>query len=113
MASALSAILTTSVLAFALPNQVFAQSAHGGPSTPGINFYFGGNVLLVHTASGGSTSSTGQVLVGHEAQAGKVLTGYGAQAGKVVAGQQGPGPTLTSSRIDNDYGVVGKIGILP
>lgn len=49
-----------------------------------------------------TVSSTDQVLAGHEAQAGKALTG-----------QQGAGRTLTSSRIDNDYGVAGKIGILP
>ena len=67
MASAISAIITASVLTFALPNQVFAQ--------------------LVRDPSDTITKGERGLLAGHEAQAGKVLSGEEAEVAKIIPGK--------------------------
>jgi hypothetical protein len=68
MASIIGAIITTSVLAFALPNQVFAQSNTGG----GLGQILGhvpyvGKIL-------GNVTRVGKIL-GHVPYVGKILEG--------------------------------------
>lgn len=61
MASAIAAIITTSILAFALPNQVFAQCPWGPPPT--------GHAWQVPPVPN-TGGQGGKVLAGQEAQAG-------------------------------------------
>ncbi|MFZ0224554.1 MAG: hypothetical protein WAM42_22965 [Candidatus Nitrosopolaris sp.] len=97
MTATIAAIITTSVLAFALPNQVFAQSsmqvgqAQAG-KVPGA----------IHIRDPSDTITKGErgLLAGEEAQVAKILAGHEAQAGKVLSGEEAQVTKIIPGKLD-------------
>lgn len=88
MSASIAAIITTSALAFALPNQAFAECCEGMQIFVKTSHQLH---VTLNVEEAEITHEIQAVLAGHETQAGKVLAGHEEELGKIGSMSLGGG----------------------